>query len=310
MIGNRSIIEKADLAVADLTTDGGALETATARQFIRTLIDESTVMPLATVVAMRSHTHELPKARFAERVLRAGTEGQALGLADRAKPELSKVTLQAQLFKAEIRLTNEVLEDSIEQGSLRQTILTLLSERIALDMDEVTVQGDTTSVDPFLAKFDGLIKQVSVNTVNAGNNPLSKTVMKDMLKAMPSEFARNRKKMRYLVSINSEIDYRDSVSQRETGMGDRYHETDMPIVYNGTPILDVPVFPENLGSGNETVAILTDPKNLHVGIWRKITIESDKDISAGALVVVASIRFDARLVEARAAVKGTDITVS
>lgn len=304
MIGNRTLIEKADLALSNLLSDGGILVAAQARNFIRTLIDESVVMPMSTVVPMRAPTQRLERIKFGSRVLRAGAEGQALGAADRAKPDLSRSELNAQLFKAEVRLNNEVLEDSIERQQLRQTILAILAERIALDMDEVIINGDTTSSDPFLAKFDGILKQSSVNLVDAGRNPVSKTLFRDMLKAMPTAFLRNKRKMRFLVAVDTEIEYRDAVAARETPGGDMYLQEDNPVTYSGVPVIDVPLFPETLGGSNdEQVALLTDPKNVNVGIWRQVTMETDKDISAGVLVVVASLRFDTKLAEPSATVK-------
>ncbi len=309
-IGNRELIEKADLKLADLAI-AGVLQPEQARAFIRTLIDESTLLPMARVVGMRNPTKLLEKIRFGTRVLRAGTEGQALTIAERAKPDLEKVELNAQLFKAEVRLNNEVLEDSIERQQLRQTVMAILGEAIARDMDEVLILGDTTSGDPFLAKFDGIVKQAVSNVVATGVAPINKTVFRDSLKAMPTEFLRNKRKMRFLTSVDAELDYRDTTNARETALGDRYLSEDIPIGYSGVPIIDIPLFPETLGGGsNETVSILTDPKNIHVGIYRKITMETDKDISAGELVIVATIRFDVKFQEERAVVKATEITVS
>jgi hypothetical protein len=311
MIGNRSLIEKADLALSDLTTDGGILVAEQARKFIRTLIDESVIMPMAAVVPMKNPTRLLEKIRFGSRVLRAGTEGQALGANDRAKPDLEKVELSAQLFKAEVRLNNEVLEDSIERQALRQTIMAILAERIALDMDEVIINGDITSLDPFLAKFDGILVQAATNVVAHGVAPVDKTLFKNMKKAMPNEFMRNKRLMRYLVSVDTETDYRDTYASRETGRGDAHLEGDLPLKYGGIPIMDVPLMPEDGGTGsNEAQALLTDPKNINVGILRKITIETDKDIAAGVLVIVATLRFDVKYAEERAVVKATQITVS
>lgn len=310
MIGNRELIEKADLQLSDLAL-AGVLQPEQARAFIRTLIDESTVLPMARVVGMKNPTKLLEKIRFGNRVLRAGNEGQALTLADRAKPDLEKVELQAQLFKAEVRLNNEVLEDSIERQQLRQTVLAILGEAIARDMDEVLIRGDTTSADPFLAKFDGIIRQVVSNVVPTGVAPINKTVFRDCLKALPTEFMRNKRSMRFLTSVDAELDYRDLTNARETGLGDRYLAEDVPVAYSGVPVIDVPLFPENLGVGtNETVAIFTDPKNIAVGIYRKITMETAKDISAGELVIVATLRFDVKYVEERAVVKATEITVA
>lgn len=308
---NRTILEKADLALADLTAGGGLLLPAQAQKFIRILIKESVVLKMATVVPMRSQKQMIEKIRFGGRILRAGSEATALAVGDRAKPDLGSVELDAQLFKAEVRLNNEVLEDSIERGALRQTIMQLMGESISRDMDEVIVQGDVLSADPFLAKLDGVLKQVTSNVVDAAGAPTLKGTFRDMLKSMPSEFQRNRKQLRYLTSVDSEIDYRDSLAERATVVGDKFLEQDAPVAYSGIPIMDVPLFPENLGPGGDTTnMLLTDPKNVNIGIWRNIRIETDKDISAGVLIIVATLRFDVKYAEETAVVKAINVTVS
>lgn len=307
---NRSLLAKADLALSDLTSDAGILVPEQAQRFIRILIKEAVMMKLATVVPMRAPQQRLEKIKFGSRVLRAGQEAQALAAGDRVKPDLSKVELNAKLFKAEVRLDNEVLEDSIERAQLRQTIMTLMGEAVSRDMDEVIIQGDTASSDLFLAQFDGLLKQVTSNTYAHGTNPIDKTVFHSMIKALPIEFHRNRRDLRFLTSVNAEIDYRDSLSERATVVGDKFLEQDAPVMYAGIPIQAVPMFPENLGSGtDETDVILMDPKNLHVGIWREIRVETDKLVSEGVVLVVATMRFDVKLAHEPATVKATGIQV-
>lgn len=308
---NRTLLEKADLALSDLLTDGGNLVAAQAKKFVRLLIKESVVLGIAAVRPMKSKTQLIEKIRFGSRILRAGTSKTPLSTADRASPDLSKVELETSLFKAEVDLDNEVLEDNIEQGSLRQTIMELMGEAIARDMDEVIVQGDTTSTDTFLAQFDGLLAATTSNVVAGGSASLSATQLKGAIKTIPTEFIRNKKKLRFLTSVDAETDFRDTLSARATVAGDRFLLEDVPVMYSGVPLMDVPLFPEDLGVGsNETNCLLTDPKNITVGVWRRITFETDKDISAGILKIVASIRFDFKWVEETAVVKIDAITVS
>lgn len=311
LMDNRTVLEKADLALADLTASGGLLQPAQAAKFMRIMIKESKVLGMSTVVPMRSPKQLIEKIRFNGRVLRAGNEAVALPAADRAKPNLSKVELDAQLFKAEIRLDNEVLEDSIERGELRTTIMQLMAESISRDIDEVLVQGDTTSSDQFLAKFDGMLRQSQSHVVDGLTTPINKGIFRDMFKAMPSEFLRNKKDLRFITSVNAEIDYRDSLADRQTPGGDRHLEVDDEVTYTGTPVVPVPLFPENLGSGsNTTDVILTDPKNLNIGIWRNIRIETDKLVSEGVLIIVGTLRFDFRFAEELAVVKAINVKVS
>lgn len=307
---NRTLLAKADLALADLTTDGGLLLPGQAKKFIRLLIKESVLLKMGTVRPMSSPKQLIEKIRFGGRILRAGTEAAPLAAADRSKPDLSSVELDAKLFKAEVQLSNEVLEDSIERGALRQTIMQMMGERISTDMDEIIAQGDTASPDTTLAQLDGILKQATSHVVDAAGAPTSKALFRDMLKSMPSEYLRNRKQMRFLTSVDAELDYRDTLAERATVVGDKFLEQDAPVVYSGIPILDVPMFPETLGaSGNATNILLTDPKNINIGIWRQIRIETDRDISAGVLIIVATLRFDVRYAEETAVVKATNVTV-
>jgi HK97 family phage major capsid protein len=310
LLDNRTILEKADLALSDLTTGGGLLQPAQAQKFLRILISEAVILKQATVVPMRSPKQLIEKIRFANRILRSGSESVALSAADRAQPNLGKVELDAQLFKAEVRLNNEVLEDSIERGQLRQTIMQLMAEAIARDVDEVVIQGDRTSADPFLAKLDGILKQATSNIVDAQNQTTNKSVFRDMLKTLPNAFVRNKKQLRFFTSVNSEIDYKDSLSERATVGGDKYVEEDVPATYSGVPVLDVPMFPEDLGpSANTTAVVLTDPKNINVGIWRNIRVEVDRIVTDGVLVIVATLRFDVKYAEETAVVKAVNVKV-
>lgn len=306
---NQELIQKADLAVADLVSNG-KLGPAQAQAFLRILIDEAVVMKMATVVPMKAPKQQVDKIRFGSRILRAGNEATALSEADRAKPSLSEVELDAKLFKAEIRLNNETLEDSIERGGLRQTIMQLMAERIAVDMDDVISNGDTASTDTALAQLNGVRKQITSNVYDHADGVTNRLLFKSMLKLMPSAFLRNKKSLRYLTSVDSEIDYRDGLADRATNLGDKFVESDLPAVYSGVPVMDVPLFPENVGTSSHcTTPLLLDPKNIYVGIWRDITIETEKLVREGVLCIVATLRFDVKLAEETATVKANNVKV-
>lgn len=311
LMSNRSILAKADLALADLQSDGGMLQPASALKMMRILIKEAALMKMATVVPLKSPKQVIDKIRFGQRILRAGYEGVALPKAQRAKPDLFQVEFDAKLFKAEVRLNNEVLEDSIEKGQLRQTIMQLMAERISTDMDDVASNSDTTSAEPDLAQFDGLIKQATTNIFDNLNGDTDKDLFDGMVKKLPSEFLRNRKALRLMTSVKSELDYRNSLAERATVVGDKFLETDAPVLYAGIPVVSIPLFPENLGVGsNCTSPILSDPKNMNFGIWRNIRIETDKFASEGVLIIVATLRFDVKWAHEPAVVRGTNVLVA
>lgn len=307
---NQELINKADMAVSDLVSNG-KLQPAQAQNFLRILIEEAVLMKQSTVVPMRAPKQQVDKIRFSSRILRAGSEATALSQADRAKPALGEVELDAKLFKAEVRLSNETLEDSIERGGLRQTILQLMAERIATDMDDIIINSDTASVTPELNQFDGVLKQITSNVYDHLDTVTNRTMLKSMLKLMPNAFQRNKKNLRYFTSVDSLTDYKDGLADRATAnVGDRFVMEDAPVMYSGIPMYDVPMFPENIGTSTHcTSPILLDPKNIYVGIWRDITIETEKLVREGVLCVVATLRFHCKLAEETATVKANNVKV-
>lgn len=315
LTANKTLLEKADLSLQDLLLDGGLLVPEQAARFVRILIKRSALMGMSTVQPMRSEKSEINKIRFGSRILHAAESAKALPKALRSKPDLSKVTLDTSLFKAEVRLNNEVLEDSIERENLANTVMQLMSGAVARDMEEISINSDTASTDPDLAQFDGILKQASSNLVNAGGVALNKGVLRDMQKSMPSEFLVNRGDMVYLTSVDAEIDYRDSISNRQTPTGDSalgaFAASTARIHYTGTPVEAVPLMPEDLGGANdETVALFLDPKNITYGVQRQLRLETDKDVSAGEIIMVMTVRWDVKFAHEPAVVKATGIKVS
>jgi len=277
---------------------------------MRLLIKESVLMKQVTVIPMASPKQQISKIKFGSRILRPGQEMTALAASDRTKPDTSQMELDAKLFKAEVRLSDEVLEDSIERGELRQTIMEMLTDAISRDMEEIVINGDTASADPFLAKMDGILKQTTSHIVDAAGNTISKEILKDMLKTLPSEYLRDKKAMSFLTSVDADLDYRNSLAERATAVGDKFLEGDTPVLYSGVPMRAVPLFPEDLGANNDlTAALLCNPKNIHVGIWRNIRIESARDISEGSLKIVATLRFDTKFAEETATVKTINVKI-
>jgi hypothetical protein len=307
---NRTLLEKADLAVADLTAGGGYLKPAQAKKFMRLLIKQSTLLQLATVAPMAAPKEEISRIKFGSRVLRPGREAVALTPAERSRPELSKIELDTKLFKAEVRLSDEVLEDNIEEGELRQTIMNMLSEAIARDMEEIVINGNTASPDAYLAQMDGMLVQAQSSVVDAAGAPISKNLLNDLIKALPSEYLRDKKAMRYLTSVDAELDYRNSLAERATAVGDKFLEGDAPVVYSGVPLQAIPMWPENLGAtADRTAILLTNPANVYVGIWRQIRVETDRDISEGVLKIVATLRFGCRFAEEFACSKAIGVSL-
>lgn len=304
---NQHFIEKADLSITNLTNDGGLLVPEQAKQFIELVIDESVLLGMVTTLPMAGPTFELSKVGFTSRVLRPAVENQALGVGDRVKPELGKVSLATKEVIGEVRIPYGVVEDNIAQGSFTDYVMQLLGKAISRDIEELVINGDTNSADTYLKLFNGILAQASSLTVNAGGVRLSKSTLKTMVQTMPSKYLRKAKNLAFLTSKNAVIDYVDSLSNRQTPLGDSKLLGEASGEYLGYPITTIPLFPETLGAGNKTNVLFCEPKNIHVGIQRDIRIETGKDISAREYIVVATMRLACKFQHEPAVVKATEV---
>lgn len=311
---NRTLIQKADTALATLTAGNGILVPAQAKTFLHGLIKQSVLLGLVTAVPMKSPKEDINKIKFGSRIMRPGAEVTTVALADRATPTFSRVELDAKLLKGEVNITDEALEDSIEQGNLLNTIMAMLTEACARDFEELVIQGDIASADTYLAVLDGILKQATSHVLDMGTTsggPVNNAALRNMLKLMPSEQLRDKANMKFLVSTDTELYYRNLLADRVTPLGDNALMRDDVITYSGVPMLSIPMIPDNLGTGGDrTVGLLCNPKNVHVGFWRQIRIETERRPSEGSTHIIATMRVDVKYAEEAAVVKVINVTTS
>ena len=198
MSSNQNLIQKADIALADLASNGGLLLPEQSDRFIQILMDSPTIINRARVVSMNGPQKKINKIGFGSRLLRPAVSATALADNQRSKPDLGQITLNTKEVIAEIHLPYDVLEDNIEGGNinaamgssaggLQDTLVNLLGNRAALDLEELSILGDTTSGDPYLALVDGYLKLATPHVVNAGGVTINKDVFKWAIKGMPDK---------------------------------------------------------------------------------------------------------------------------
>lgn len=320
MTSNQALLAKADIVLGDLVTNGGILNPEQANEFVRKLIEAPSIINVARTVEMNAPQRNINKIQFATRIMRAGVSGTALSSSDRAQVTTEQIQLNTREVIAEVRLPYDVIEDNIERGNIGQnfdgtgsqgtpaggglvsTILTLIAERAALDLEELAIKGDTTSTDDYLALTDGFLQ-----TVNAGGNIVdlaAATISKDMFKkgllTMPDQYKRQLGGMWHMIAKNNEVEYRDTLADRATALGDANIQARNAVFGFGVPILGVDLMPIDQG-------LLSNPLNFLFGIQRNVMMEFDKDISARVWKVVLTARVDFQVEEEEAAVNYINI---
>lgn len=297
-MSTRTIIEKADIAVANLVADGGYLNAEQANRFIELLHDQPTIISQVRTVRMNAPKRKIEKIGFGSRILHAApASGTALADNSRSKPDLGMIELSTKEIIAEVWIPYDVLEDNIERGNLEDTIMGLITRRAALDLEELLLLGDTGSGDPYLALMDGIIEQTPSGNVIDGSSvtDVGKGLFKLAMQKMPTKYLRNRSMMKHWVSHHVEMEYRDSIADRATTLGDEKVSTFTPMFAYGSAVQPVALMPDNK-------MILTYPTNVVWGIQRQIMIETDKDIRRRVQIIVLTMRCDVKLETAEACV--------
>lgn len=324
MTDNVSMLRKADIAIADLQSNGGELLPEQGASFIRKLIKQPTLIRQCRVVEMTSPKRKINKIGFGSRIMRKAVTGVALTLGQRSKPTTEQLELNTKEQIAEIRLPYDVLEDNIERassanneasnsgpGGLRQTIIDLIAERAALDMEELALLADTayTSGDAddqdYISQMNGWLKRAATDghISDVAGATVTKTVFKNGLKALPVQYQRNKAALRHYLSVNNETEYRDTQSDRATALGDQMTQGMSPTFAFGSPIEGVALMPESKG-------LYTDPLNLIFGIQRQVSMEFDKDITQRVYIIVLTCRIDFQIEEPDAMVEYQNIATA
>lgn len=304
-------LQRADLALSQLSANGGLLDAEQTNTFIDMVLDQPTILKQVRHVRMAGPEQKINKIGLSGRLLRAanqnggaeddGSNGRYLPKNQRSAPTTSQIEMATKEVLAEVRIPYEVLEDNIEGDQLEAHIMRLIAERAALDLEELALFGDTTNVaDSFLALQNGWLKRISAHVVDNANAGPTDDMITDALLAMPQQYLRFLPQMRAWISQANKIKFQASRQARQTALGDASVTGNTALVSSGLQIEEAPMLAADL-VGNK--GIFTNPKNLIWGVQRKLTIETDKDIRSREYIIVLTMRIAQQIEDANAAVK-------
>lgn len=308
---NQEIIEKAAMTLSDLAS-GGLLNRQQFNTFYRKVIDQPTIIRDSRTVVMNHDAMKIEKIGFGQRVLRPGIEGTPLNQDQLAVPTTSTVNLDAKEVIAEVNITYDTLENNIEQDGLYDTIMSMLAERVSLDLEELIVNGDTGSNDPYLAILDGLRKKAVSHVVDMQGATVTKDLFKKLYGAVPTKYLRNPAAWKFYTSHANALEWKDQLATRQTGLGDA-QQTDSAIANAyGVPVSPIAMLQEyEAGEGAlANDAFLVHPRNILFGMSRNVSVEVDRDIRARKFIIVLTAKVDAQFEEEDAVAKAINIDPS
>ena len=241
---NEEMIEKT-IATSDLLT-GGLLNPIQQTQFVTLVKKFSVLLPMSRFIRMPRPLLEIDKLWFGEPVTESVDEATDTGNLSRAK--FQRIVLRAQKLRSAWNITTEVLQGNIEQNEFEQTIMNTMVERIATDLEDLHINGDTTTAgttprDRLLRRLDGWDKQTeSAHIVDVKGAAIQKGIWSEMKRRMPKQY-KNDPGLRWLVGDAIATDWADVVSDRGTILGDAALQgAEMSPL--GTPMIRVPLIPD------------------------------------------------------------------
>jgi hypothetical protein len=285
-------VDKADMELSDLTS-GGRLKPEQLKQYIRVAIKKSVLMSMVRVTTIPTPEYELPKMTTLGEVMHPLVSGAALAESERSKVGLDYVQLAAKGGKAEVDIPREVLEDQIERGAFKGSIMAYLGEHTSRDLENQMINGDTTGSGTAWIKLqNGAIARTTTNTSSEGGVTLDKDVLRNLDEAMPEEFD-EQPNMAYFTNRYARNSYRQYISDRTGGLSDAIIDgtAKKELGYQDRPIKKIPLFPNNLGTGtDETRVMLLSPKNLIYAFYRKVTLDTEFAVRAQKYIIVLTLR--------------------
>ena len=310
----RTIDELIDKAFtsSDLTS-GGLLEPDQATRLVEGVIEESVILKELRREVMISDKKQIDKITYASDVLQVPTAvGTVPGTT--TKPTTSKVTLDSVEQLGAIDLGYDALEDNIEGDNLFDTILELTSLKLAYELDNLCLNGNTAGASlTYLDTLDGVFKQITTNTVDAGSVTLSDTILFNTLKNLDSKYRMQMPKLRFYVNPQAYLDYVKALADKnvDSAFTNYLVKGGVPS-FQGIPVIQVPaVTTENIGTGTLTVngskGLLCNPANIVMGIHRDITYEFQRQPRKRIIEVTISMRLDFKLEQEDATVEINNI---
>lgn len=280
---------------------GGLLNAEQSNRFIDFVVDQSTLMQSSRVVRMRTPQVDIDKVSVGTRIMAKATEASDTG--SNAAVTFSKVSLNSVKLRLDWELSTESLEDNIEGASLEDHLAQMMARQTANDLDDLLINGNTSSNNGLLKALDGFSKlALAGGTVvdEAGNN-VSRATYDRILRNMPSKYLQRRNELRFftgsavvqdtsfsLQSPNSATAATSGAPAPASTYGEQaflngsIRANGGPgatgISPYGIPLVEIPLMPETVtgdyssAAGSHGYVELTFPNNRVVGIHRDITL--------------------------------------
>lgn len=306
---SNEMLEKVITSSSIGTGGDGFITKEQADKFIDYAWDATVLFNEAEKRKLNSPEAEWQSVTIGARIARKATEATDTG--ENVGANFTKVSLRTTKIRLDWELSTESLEDNIEGDNLDDHLAKLFAGQFGQDLEDLAINGDTTSSDKLLKTFDGWHKlalaggRVVTGATGTGNGQLARAHFNQALKAMPRKYLARKGDLRFYASTGLVQDYLYSQSdmgivpneivmgtlrQSPVPAGAAGYTTNFPF---GVELKEVPLFDTHFNeinaqtgtSGNDSTSYLelTAPRNRVIGIQRDIRLYREFDKKKDAI---------------------------
>lgn len=292
-MSENNILEKVITRTELGAAGGGVLNAEQSDRFIDYMFDATVLTQEVRKHRMRSNTADIDKVSIGERLIRKATEAVDDGV--NAGATFSKISLTTTKIRLDWEISTESLEDGLEGDALADHIARMMATQFGNDLEDVFINGDTSSSDGTLKIFDGWSKLAGANArvVDNGGAGITRATFNNAIKQLPRKYMQRRPDLRFYAGSGLVQDYLYSMTTTSSSLV-QPESLALNVISNGSrpngpagfvtsafgiQVKEVPLFSETKAgtysgaTGNTHGEVwLTFPNNLIVGIKREIQI--------------------------------------
>jgi hypothetical protein len=311
-------------AIDETSLPNSILNRQQANRFIDMVVDEAILMKNVRVVRTDTNKGEINKLDLGTIV----TQGASTtSRATTRIPTEKVVTYDTEKYRSAFDLKTDFMEDNLEKGGARDTLLGMFSKRMAIDTELAAIEGDSTLAtgdsqsdeNNLLGVNDGFSKILLANVpsaqqVDASGDAPSKRLYYEMKRRIPSRYRVAKPDYVWIVPSGPADKWKLDWSDRETVGGDSALSSGLVPGPWGIPMLEVPLMPEDLSFG--TIGTdgcqiwLTPLKNLIYFVQRDITIEFDRRPRQDVWEVTIHFRVDFEIENTELVIMAKNVSLS
>jgi len=250
MKDNEQIIKDA-ITTSDFL-NGGKLHPKQQAKFITYVLEYSQMLSAARNHRMTQGTEEIDKLHVSEPITESAEENTAQGSPNnQGQPKYNKISLVAKKIRSTWNISTETLQNNIEQFGFEETLMRVMTQRMATDLEMLAIQGDTTAgsttkVARLLNRLDGWGKQTDdAHILDAGGLNVNKDIFRVMKRMMPQQYLQDPG-LRWIMSPSIYDDWVDWLAEQKVADSFVTAVQGRGVNPLGIPIMQVPMIPDYL----------------------------------------------------------------